>query len=355
MNTSRTRPSSSGSNKRPSSVNVGSKAKGKPSSAKKGGVKDENEEQHAPPNLDGTGFLTWTFLREDDFEDLQTLEVEQLADTLASLAGCGQWKEDPRSNATVGILLSAFLWAGENGFNPAQTSTLCSLIKFLLEAAVMKGLSLDETLAAARRLLICHSGAGPVVIEKQSPVARPVSPVGKAEKTSATSASPPLPNVAGPEWSVFGDNELRLIIEYLMSGLFQHYRLYQAVYTTDQEQATECLQVSTTPLPKIPPLCQAVTMQVWEDEQNRIKNEERKLVEAEERKRIRLSMMPPDPLKELGPDEVKSIINETIQELLSNVAQEFERGLDIQTQKFTLKLQTMAADAILRTRDQGSR
>ncbi|KAJ3334927.1 hypothetical protein HDU93_007057, partial [Gonapodya sp. JEL0774] len=62
--------------------------KGKPSSGKKG-PKDENETDHLPPSLAGTGFLTWWFLKEDDFEELEALhDAEQLGEAIAGLAGC---------------------------------------------------------------------------------------------------------------------------------------------------------------------------------------------------------------------------------------------------------------------------
>ncbi|KAJ3088533.1 hypothetical protein HK102_008527 [Quaeritorhiza haematococci] len=139
------------------------------------------------------------------------------------------------------------------------------------------------------------------------------------------------PNPTSPEqyWDMFGSEEVKLILDYCMTGFFQHYRLFQHVFNTEQErmEVEETPHVETfDPLP----LWSAITLEDYNIELQK-QREAEEIQRAEmERRRAEKRAAAVNPFEVLSPEEIKAIATETIHGLLSNLNQEYEKLLEEQ-------------------------
>lgn len=84
-------------------------------------------------------------------------------------------------------------------------------------------------------------------------------------------------NVAPTVTPVFGLREMKLITEYATNGIFQHYKLYMHVFTTEQEKLEVDYTVEIELPMKIEPLVLGKTLAEWEAEQEMIRMDQERI------------------------------------------------------------------------------
>ncbi|KAM5142188.1 ciliary-associated calcium-binding coiled-coil protein 1 [Mantella aurantiaca] len=135
--------------------------------------------------------------------------------------------EDIQTNLKEGILVdyyvSGLCWGKEKKFSSLQLSGLMGLLHFLMENIETKHLSLEENIAELARAM---TGIGHSLL-----------------KTSA-------------KLSFFSVEQAKDIIDYFKMSLFQHYKLYECMFTLPRDQkvmgaevVVEIAKPAETPFP----------------------------------------------------------------------------------------------------------
>ncbi|KAI8799436.1 flagellar C1a complex subunit C1a-32-domain-containing protein [Cladochytrium replicatum] len=349
------------------------KTKPDPAASKKG--KKDDAPQAQLPSADEKTLLTnpdaspltWSVLTPSQLADIEGSTVELGLAKLGSCMGLSAWKEDLQSNAALSFHYSNVQFSKENNFTPEQTAALLSIMKFTVDKSIEKGLTMSESLSMFKQLLLSHN---------------------RSPSTRCTGGS--VAESGGPTWDLFGTPETKAVMKLAMSTIFQHYRLYQAVFSTEQEkEVIKCTvsiekpfvagsffpdkprlsksaqsaaevswRVSTTVRsvamsaarlnsseslwktnsieipnvdgePFLPPLSEAITMEQFEAEVARLKEkEEKERLERERREEERRNST--SPFDVLSSDEIKQVVTETIQAVFMKLAEEMDRVLEEQ-------------------------
>ncbi|KAJ3067197.1 hypothetical protein HDU99_003599 [Rhizoclosmatium hyalinum] len=193
----------------------------------------------------------------------------------------------------------AFKHAKENGFTPAQTSGFLSIMKLTIKKITSeeKGAPPLKSLEKFRALVTANSGP-----------------------TNG--------------YDLFGPKESKLIVDFAMEGVFQHYKLYQYYTSIDQEIVPASLDVEVEePIVEPQPLAEAMTLEAYEAELARLKELEelarldRERWEAEERAAAA------NPFDVLSSEDVKQIATDTVGQMLKVIADELDGLLNEQGEK----------------------
>ncbi|KAJ1549644.1 protein transporter tim9, partial [Cladochytrium tenue] len=265
--------------------------------ARRGGVSAAAGSGAGDEPLDLDANLTWAILGEDQIDELlEAQEVESVATKLAQFFGLPAWRDELQSNIAVSNLLTAFISARDYGMSPAQLSAYMSIIKTMLDRAV--GLPQAKAVELFRRLLPSHA-----------------SPPGGASSLDADGLG------------MFTPTEMAFVVDSVVTGLFQHYRLYQRVWASEQEQHDVEVAVELEEPAEVLPLAAAATLEEYEAEQERLRlvmeEEERRRAEAEsERKR--------NPFEVLTEEELRRVAVETVAELVHAVRRDVDAMVDEQ-------------------------
>jgi len=142
----------------------------------------------------------------------------------------------------------------------------------------------------------------------------------------------------------FDVNQAKLITDYFTNSLFQHYKLYQFLFTQDlQEEVVTCeLAVEVPPLATVPfppPLDEGMTEEMWREHvmtppqspQPEEQREDEAVSKGEEAESAGFSQpesqTAEDILASVKPEEVKSIVTKVADEILGNFKAEVEARL----------------------------
>jgi hypothetical protein len=189
-----------------------------------------------------------------------------------------------------------YIFALDAGFTDQQIGIFCGIFKDLLEQALEKNLSHDVSAKSFKNLLLSYSD---------------INPTG-----------------------VFSSAEIEMITEFAMATFFSHYGLLLFVYSFEQEKELMELQLELVDIPKFPSLDDAMPLEEFEAQEEKLKNE-RERIELEEeliREQERLAMI--NPFEELDTAAARKIISETVKEVLQNVDKDFDKILSEQSERF---------------------
>ncbi|KAL2918230.1 hypothetical protein HK105_202157 [Polyrhizophydium stewartii] len=273
------------------------------------------EARRSDGQKDGEVSLAWLYLPAELIDELDSCEPEDELAKIAQALGITGWKEDLQSSILVSFYHSNYTFAKENKFSQIQISVVFSILKATLDKALEKSLVQVMAIAEFKKMLFDYTSTAPSALANQS------------------SASA----VESAGWEIFSPGESKLIIDYAMSTLFQHYRLFQYVFSNEQEkQEIECPVQIELP-PTAPPLADAITLEAYETEQRAREQAERELMDAQGLANAA------DALEALPPEELKLITLDTISSLLESVSAEFDRMLLDQRQRFLAQFSKIPA------------
>jgi len=142
-------------------------------------------------------FLNFTDVKEEDLRLMS--EAESKATVKSLLKGCMKIDQDegPHTEILLDMHYHNYAFCKSKNFSAMQTSTLLSMMKYVLEESIRKRFVLDDAFSEFRDLLLKHSVEHP-----------PVS-VG-----------------------IFSYDDLKAVSEYVHNTFFRHYKLYTYVYMT---------------------------------------------------------------------------------------------------------------------------
>ncbi|KAJ3074757.1 hypothetical protein HDU98_010347 [Podochytrium sp. JEL0797] len=232
----------------------------------------------------------------DQISELNGLEVEE-----AYKLGCQDWREDLHHSIMLTYLFGIYQFAKENAFSILQITTFLSIMKITVKRITSeeKGVPPLKSLEKFRALVLTNSG-----------------PANGEE--------------------VFGPRESKLIIDFAMSGVFQHYKLYQHVMTSvaAEEESTTLFISAEVEEPFVPPpLGEAVTLEAYEAEQSRLKGLEEQARLEKERWEAEERAAAANPFDVLSSDQVKAIATETVGQMLHQIASELDGVLSEQSER----------------------
>ncbi|KAJ3131249.1 hypothetical protein HK100_006595 [Physocladia obscura] len=133
---------------------------------------------------------------------------------------------------------------------------------------------------------------------------------------------------------LFGPRESKLIVDYALSGIFQHHKLYQYVALNDQNVVINSINVHVEEPIAPAPLIEAITLETYEAEQAKIKQIE---VEARlelERVEAEKRTAAANPFDVLEPETIKQVASDTVTMMLKSIADEIDAHLDDQKDRF---------------------
>ncbi|KAJ3143193.1 hypothetical protein HK101_003221 [Irineochytrium annulatum] len=230
--------------------------------------------------------LSWIFLNADHVYDLgEKVELEDAIAKMAEVFGLAAWREDMSQNIMLSFYFNCFQFAKDGGFSPVQISTFFSIMKIILDRSVAH----DE----------------------------------------------------GLSWEVFDPSEVKLITDYAFTSLFQNYKLYMYVMTTEQEQVLTETEVFVEKPPELAPLAEAITLEAYETERARIEELElRERLEREQREADLAAAK--NPFDVLSVDDIRTLATDVILEMMRGVAADFEQMLDDQRGRFGLVISRLS-------------
>ncbi|KAJ3413651.1 hypothetical protein HDV05_007719 [Chytridiales sp. JEL 0842] len=239
----------------------------------------------------------------EQLAELQDLPLEESLNKMASHLNLSKWREDMQSNIFLSLYFNLWQFAKENNFTTYQVPTMLGIMKMILEKSTEKGLSVQNSVKLFRRLLCSNV---------------------------ATSDEEAPREVLSPA-------EAKLFVDHVMTGYFQHYRLYQFIQTNEQEQEVTEISVQIEHPDVPPPLAEAITLEAYEAEVARVREieererEERLRREAEERA---IS----NPFEALSPEEIKAVATEAIAFIMKDIGGEVDKLMEDQRERFMAQL-----------------
>ncbi|XP_078357529.1 ciliary-associated calcium-binding coiled-coil protein 1-like isoform X1 [Oculina patagonica] len=257
--------------------------------------------------------LAWKVLSEEQTQALKELTVHELEVKLAEVLAIENYHISLPEACVLDYYVAGFWFAKEQNFTLLQISAFFTLLKVMQDNIKEKQFSLVDSIEKFKSLL---AGIG---VENCS-------------------------HNGGLE--CFDVNQAKLITDYFTDSLFQHYKLYQFLFTQDPQEevvvselAVEVPPLATVPFP--PPLDEGMTEEVWREyvmtppqspQPEELKEGEVDL-EGQEAQSADVSQ-PEDQTAEnilasVKPEEVKTIVKKVADEVFGN----FKTEVDDKTQR----------------------
>ncbi|KAJ3017045.1 UNVERIFIED_CONTAM: hypothetical protein HDU68_011879 [Siphonaria sp. JEL0065] len=138
-------------------------------------------------------------------------------------------------------------------------------------------------------------------------------------------------------FELFGPRESKLIIDFAMEGVFQHYKLYQYIASNEQETVSEFIAVQVED-PFVPQsLSEAVTLEAHEAELQRLRDLEEQIKLAKEAWEAEERAAAANPFDVLSPDDVKKIAADTVTMMLEAISGELDGVLNDQSDRLMVQ------------------
>ncbi|XP_052102155.1 ciliary-associated calcium-binding coiled-coil protein 1-like isoform X1 [Mytilus californianus] len=180
---------------------------------------------------DETAVLAFKVLSEDQTKKLLTLEVEDIQKELGDIFKLKNYSTDLQEASTLDYYTGAVWWGKEQGLNPQQLSGLFTVVYNLFDNVKEQHMNKVDNL--------------------------------KEFKAVMMGIEPEYPDVKSAGLDFFSVAQARAIALYIHTSLFQHYNLYQFMFTHTQAEeiigtdlSIEVAKPSTLPFP--PPLHEGV-------------------------------------------------------------------------------------------------
>ncbi|KAJ7385509.1 hypothetical protein OS493_015080 [Desmophyllum pertusum] len=255
--------------------------------------------------------LAWKVLSEEQTQALKELTVHELEVKLAEVLTIENYHISLPEACVVDYYVAGFWFAKEQNFTLQQISAFFTLLKEMLDNIKEKQFSLVDSIQRFKSLL---AGIG---VENCS-------------------------HNGGLE--CFDVNQAKLITDYFTDSLFQHYKLYQFLFTQDpqEEVVTSELAIEVPPLATVPfppPLDEGMTEELWREyvmtppqsPQPEEQQDGEVDLTGEEAQSVGLShpkdQTAEDLLASVKPAEVKTIVKKVADEVLGNFKAEVEARL----------------------------
>lgn len=255
--------------------------------------------------------LAWKVLSEEQTQALKELTVHELEVKLAEVLSIENYRISLPEACLLDYYVAGFWFAKEQNFTLQQISAFFTLLKEMLDNIKEKHFSLVENIEKFKSFL---AGIG---VEN-------------------------CPHNGGLE--CFDVNQAKLITDYFTDSLFQHYKLYQFLFTQDPQEevvvselAVEVPPLATVPFP--PPLDEGMTEEVWREHvmtpPQSPQPEEQKEGEQDLKEEDGHSTAVSHPedqtaeniLASVTPGKVKTIVKKVADEVLGNFQAEVEARL----------------------------
>ncbi|KAJ3159055.1 hypothetical protein HDU86_001954 [Geranomyces michiganensis] len=328
---------------RPSSSRVKSAGK-----SRDGGAKRVAEDVARDSTWDDSGVpagppSTWTFLSQDDLKELEAMESNEaiVLKFAQVLALSDTHKRDLNAGIRVMFNVGNYLYAKENQFTTTETGAFCAIVKNMLDKEADNLSALERAVAQFRDTLLAHA---------------------------APSGAPGDGGLNG--WEVFRPEVVIKVMDFTITTIFQHFRLFQYVLSTTQEEEShsQVLNIEEPPFiampirqarpfssshssstPSLnggsrkssgrstrqsthmvwpPPLAQHLPLAVYEAQKEEEQQRERERVAAEEAIKEAERKAAENPFEVLDNEMVKMVATEAVAGLLNGVQREVEARLE---------------------------
>ncbi|XP_048407339.1 ciliary-associated calcium-binding coiled-coil protein 1 isoform X2 [Stegostoma tigrinum] len=270
----------------------------------------EDQADGRVPGVQRKNTLAWTFISSEQISDLIQLTVDGVQ-KLAEILQLRLFEYSMKQGILLDYYVSGFWWAKEQNFTMIQISTFMTLLKTILTNVSEKRLSLLDNLKELKNIMA-------KIVQSSS------------EKSD------------GGEF--FTVDQGKAIINYMKISLFQHYKLYEFLYTQtpdiqilDTKLNVEVIK-SVDPFPS--PLEESLTWDIFSSyvlPQSPEEFIEEAAVEVEESSE-EAQITPVDPLAGYTIDDVKSILGEVTADVLRNLQTEINERLQKQEEAYTVRI-----------------
>ncbi|XP_078668428.1 ciliary-associated calcium-binding coiled-coil protein 1-like isoform X2 [Branchiostoma floridae x Branchiostoma belcheri] len=275
-----------------------------------------NEDEEAIAN-EKEGSLAWKVLHISQVRTLLELNVDQVHLKMADLLNLKDHAVNLQEAAVLDYYVAGFWWAKEQSFTLQQISGFITALSILLENIREKQMSLVDNLKELKKML-----------------------VGIGQEN---------PEVTGG-LDFFNTDQAKLLTNYITESLFHHYKLYQYMFTLEQDEmviGTE-LSVEVAPpadIPFPPPLDEGMREAVYlehvappppppekEEEKEAPSGEEEKVFTEEEVEDI---------LEGVTTDELKEVISSVVNEMLGSLSADVGAKLKEREAQYLAKISKM--------------
>ncbi|KAI8479789.1 ciliary-associated calcium-binding coiled-coil protein 1-like isoform X1 [Branchiostoma floridae x Branchiostoma belcheri] len=263
------------------------------------------------------GSLAWKVLHISQVRTLLELNVDQVHLKMADLLNLKDHAVNLQEAAVLDYYVAGFWWAKEQSFTLQQISGFITALSILLENIREKQMSLVDNLKELKKML-----------------------VGIGQEN---------PEVTGG-LDFFNTDQAKLLTNYITESLFHHYKLYQYMFTLEQDEmviGTE-LSVEVAPpadIPFPPPLDEGMREAVYlehvappppppekEEEKEAPSGEEEKVFTEEEVEDI---------LEGVTTDELKEVISSVVNEMLGSLSADVGAKLKEREAQYLAKISKM--------------
>ncbi|XP_041368740.1 ciliary-associated calcium-binding coiled-coil protein 1-like isoform X2 [Gigantopelta aegis] len=244
------------------------------------------------------GALAFKVLTNAQTKELEELNVEEMQIKLADIFNLKTYSSNLKEAAELDYYTGALWWGAEQGFKGQELSGFFTLIHSLFENVKEKQMSLVDNLRELKKMLM-----------------------GIGMEGQAT-------NYGGLEF--FDTQKAKAITDYVYSSFFQHYKLYQFMFSCSQEEEiigtdldVEVAQAADVPFP--PPLDEGLAEEIYmryvatpepEPTPEPLEDLEKKEEIDEETAENILAQLSPQDVKEI----IESVAAEMLEPLQTDVA-----------------------------------
>jgi len=255
--------------------------------------------------------LAWKVLTEEQTQSMKELTVHELEVKLAEVLLIENYHISLPEACILDYYVAGFWFAKEQNFTLQQISAFFTLLKVMLDNIKEKQFSLVNNIQKFRLLL---AGIG-------------------VENCSQN---------GGLE--CFDVNQAKVITDYFIDSFFQHYKLYQFLFTQEPQEevvlselTVEVPPLATVPFP--PPLDEGMTEEMWREhlmtppQAPEVDKQEEGEVNIHETEAHSGELTNPDSetiddlLASIKPEQLKSLVNKAADEFLGNFKVEVETRL----------------------------
>ncbi|XP_069140510.1 ciliary-associated calcium-binding coiled-coil protein 1-like isoform X4 [Argopecten irradians] len=278
------------------------KSRGKDKGKKQDDETDEKE-----------GSLAYKVLSEDQCKTLLGQDVVEMQSTLCDIFKLHNYPTDLRDAGVLDYYTGACWWGKEQGFTPQQLSGFFTVVHTLLDNVKEQHMAMVDNLKEFKKMLI---GIDPEYQEIKS---------------------------AGLDF--FNTQQAKALTNYITSCLFQHYKLYELMFTQTQAEEIigtdleiETAKPASVPFP--PPLDEGVTQETFAsyiatppptpEPEQADKNEDGLVGEVEEEDKGMEELdakLDTDIFSELTVEDVREVIESVAKELLNPLQSEIAAKL----------------------------
>ncbi|KNC46372.1 uncharacterized protein AMSG_02824 [Thecamonas trahens ATCC 50062] len=187
---------------------------------------------------------------------------------------------DSWTAATLEYLASVLVFAREEQLTAPQTSVVFALVRELHSRATRDAAPLADVVALAKSVLAAHARRAPGL---PTTPATPDAAISDDDAVDGDDASDANDGNAPAAAELFSLSEIKNIMAFLSSTLFQHYKLFQLAASTPQPQVITSEDVLVEVPARPPPLADAVLRDEFVKSQARKLEDLNTMVEAASR------------------------------------------------------------------------